>query len=120
MTLTDPYPPELDDIEVIVPGVVQAGPAPRDRVADALERIATALEQSVLERIQPVQNAPQRPAPGLAPLPPVATPGAPFDGCPIHQVPWKVVPAGVSKKTGKAYDSFRACSVSGCDQRPPR
>ena len=38
--------------------------------------------------------------------------------CPIHHEPWKVVPAGVSKKTGRPYDAFQACPVRGCDQRP--
>ena len=40
--------------------------------------------------------------------------------CPVHLVPWKTVPAGVSSKTGKPYNSFKACSVQGCVQRPPR
>ena len=39
-------------------------------------------------------------------------------GCPVHRVPWKLVPAGVSKKTGKPYAEFRACPERGCDQRP--
>jgi len=39
--------------------------------------------------------------------------------CPTHDVPWKVVPAGVSR-AGKPYDAFRACPVRGCDERPPR
>ena len=39
-------------------------------------------------------------------------------GCPVHRVPWKTVPAGVSKKTGRKYDAFLACPERGCDQRP--
>ena len=39
--------------------------------------------------------------------------------CDIHNFEWKVVPAGVSRKTGKPYASFRVCSVEGCTQRPP-
>jgi hypothetical protein len=38
--------------------------------------------------------------------------------CPEHGSR-KVVPAGTSKKTGKAYKSFVACAESGCDQKPP-
>ena len=38
--------------------------------------------------------------------------------CPLHNVPWKTVPAGVSKKTGKAYEEFRACPTAGCNERP--
>jgi hypothetical protein len=40
-------------------------------------------------------------------------------GCPVHRVPWRNVPAGISKKTGRAYQAFLACGVPGCDERPP-
>ena len=40
-------------------------------------------------------------------------------GCPVHRVPWRTVPAGVSKKTGRSYAAFVACSEPGCDERPP-
>lgn len=40
------------------------------------------------------------------------------DLCPVHHVPWKSVPGGISKKNGKPYDAFRACPERGCDQRP--
>ena len=39
--------------------------------------------------------------------------------CPIHHGS-KVVPAGVSKKSGKPYQAFIVCSEQGCDQKPPR
>lgn len=46
-------------------------------------------------------------------------PPAPNDGgCPIHDVDWKLVPAGVSKKTNKRYNAFWACPVRGCDEKP--
>lgn len=50
-----------------------------------------------------------------------AEPFAPFPRwqCPIHHGS-KVVPAGVSKKTGKPYQAFVVCSEPGCDQKPPR
>ena len=38
--------------------------------------------------------------------------------CPIHDAPWKLVPAGFSQRTNKSYNAFYACSVRGCDQRP--
>lgn len=38
--------------------------------------------------------------------------------CPDHNVPWKTVPAGVSRSTGKAYGAFLACPVQGCKRRP--
>lgn len=34
--------------------------------------------------------------------------------CPEHGVQAKLVPAGVSKKTGKAYTEFWACPEPGC------
>ena len=69
----------------------------------------------------------------LIPLPPEAIPvqgdpapfrapqprAAPFVAmCPTHHEPWKLVPEGVSKKTGRPYSAFYACPVRGCDQRP--
>jgi hypothetical protein len=44
--------------------------------------------------------------------------GAALGACPIHRLPWRTVPAGVSKKTGRAYAAFACCPEPGCDQRP--
>lgn len=110
MTVADPYPETLAELDELPVGSASVSDA--DRIVRALNRIAVALEA------RPVQNAPRAP---LAALPPVQTVPVQNGGvCPIHNVPWKVVPAGVSKKTGKEYAAFQACSVSGCDQRPPR
>ena len=38
--------------------------------------------------------------------------------CPVHRVPWRLVPAGISKRTGRSYAEFRACPEAGCDQKP--
>lgn len=38
--------------------------------------------------------------------------------CPIHN-DVKVVPGGVSKRTGRQYAAFYACPVPGCDQKGP-
>lgn len=38
--------------------------------------------------------------------------------CPVHNVPFKLVPAGVSKKTGRPYGAFYACPERGCQQKP--
>ena len=69
----------------------------------------------------------------LVPLPPEPTPVGPFRTiarqqdqaraagtivCPVHSEPWKLVPAGVSKSSGRPYDAFRACPVKGCRERP--
>jgi hypothetical protein len=55
----------------------------------------------------------QRAAPSAGPFP---KPGS--DVCPEHNEPWKHVPAGVSKKTGKSYNAFWACPEMGCNARP--
>ena len=117
--LADPYPPSLEEVDA---PINPSREAQKNREIATLNRIAQALEQIALAILdngsQPVQNAPGA---ALAALPPVQT-AAPQAGgvCPIHATPWKVVPAGISKKTGNAYEAFRACSVQGCDQRPPR
>lgn len=40
--------------------------------------------------------------------------------CPQCGSPIKTVPAGVSKKTGKAYQAFQACSNRDCTWKPER
>jgi hypothetical protein len=45
--------------------------------------------------------------------------GSAAGSCPVHRVPWKTVPAGISKKTGRPYAAFLACPEPGCDERPP-
>lgn len=113
-----------------------------DRTVAALERIATALEQMALDRGALVVEHVMGNLTGEPPLPtppadlPPTTPTAPlsqtvalppvqpfqFTGpsasCPVHRVPWKTVPAGTSKKTGKPYGAFLVCSVQGCEERP--
>lgn len=104
--MNDPYPADLDAIDFV--------PNSQDPLVRAVNRLAAALEQNTLAILD---NRPQQPAaPRLAALPPVQS----VSVCPIHNAPWKTVPAGISKKTGKPYDAFQACSVSGCDQRPAR
>jgi hypothetical protein len=116
MTIADPYPESLVELEV---DPITANPdAVTNRLTTAINRLAQAIEQEALARLHPVVVAS---TPTLAALPPVQ--GVPVaqstaDVCPIHNTPWKVVPAGVSKKTGNAYQAFRACSTQGCDQRP--
>lgn len=111
--MNDPYPTDLAAIDEQVLGFA---PNSADPAVRALNRIATALEQIALNQMDHPQT-PQRPQ--LAALPPVQTKGY-GGGCPIHNQSWKIVPAGISKKTGNAYDAFQACPVKGCDQRPPR
>ena len=40
--------------------------------------------------------------------------------CPQCNSPIKTVPAGVSKTTGRPYQSFQACSNRECSWKPPR
>lgn len=44
--------------------------------------------------------------------------GQPGWVCPLHDDS-KVVPAGISKRTGRQYNAFYACPVAGCDQKGP-
>lgn len=39
--------------------------------------------------------------------------------CPVHGTS-KVIPAGVSKKTGRPYEAFTACGETGCNEKPAR
>ena len=128
MTIADPYPKELSSLDDIpfTPIDHTLEPISEVPLIAAVNRVAAALEQIALAILdkpsQPAQNAPQRPPAALAALPPVQAQQPAPNGsvCPIHNAPWKTVPAGVSKKTGKPYDAFQACSIAGCDQRPPR
>ena len=43
---------------------------------------------------------------------------AEYGTCPDHQVAWKFVPAGTSKKTGKPYNAFYSCPQMGCNEKP--
>jgi predicted RNA-binding Zn-ribbon protein involved in translation (DUF1610 family) len=49
-------------------------------------------------------------------VPPLAT-GTPWT-CPTHRQS-KIVPAGISKKSGRPYGSFAACPVEGCGEKGP-
>jgi hypothetical protein len=82
----------------------------QDPLVQAINRLATAIERATTLTPQP---------PTLAPLPPVLSVNPVSAGnCSVHRIPWKIVPAGISKKTNKPYDAFLACPERGCDQRP--
>lgn len=107
-----------------------------DANTKALQRLATAVEQLTLtlldkgippqlaattaptfrENIQAVAG----PIAGLAPLPAISVNPVGAGTCPVHRVPWKMVPAGISKKNNRPYNAFLACPERGCDQRPPQ
>jgi len=38
--------------------------------------------------------------------------------CPVHNLEFRLVPAGVSKKTGNPYNAFYACPERGCREKP--
>lgn len=48
---------------------------------------------------------------------PTASPTGPWQ-CPLHGRS-KIVPAGVSKKSGKPYQSFAACDIADCTEKQP-
>lgn len=89
--------------------------APEAPMIRAINRLAQAIEQATLAKLD---AAPTNAA--LAQLPPVrlAESTALNSVCPTHNEAWKLVPAGISKKTGNPYEAFRACPIRGCDQRP--
>lgn len=81
-------------------------------MAHHLTQLAQLLLEHVTEAPQTVQAAPQavqvvRPASQAPWL------------CPEHGTA-KVVPAGVSRKTGVPYDSFTVCGEYGCNRKPGR
>ena len=98
------------------------------------ERIAVALEQIALELVvlnslyKHIANEPT-PQSSFTPQGPIAAPirvtpegtFAPLDTwvCPVHGGR-KVVPAGVSARTGQPYNAFVACAERGCNEKPPR
>jgi hypothetical protein len=80
-------------------------------IVNLLERVVLAVEQISLE-----MDAPEVSARGVSGSP-AAGQGAAGWVCPIHGHS-KVVAAGVSARTGKAYSSFIACATPFCPQRP--
>ena len=38
--------------------------------------------------------------------------------CSIHDVEFRLVPAGVARRTGKPYPAFWVCEVEGCKEKP--
>ena len=57
-------------------------------------------------------------APRPLPVGTMAPDGRNGSGCPVHRAPWRTVPGGISKRSGRAYAAFLACPAPGCDQRP--
>lgn len=53
------------------------------------------------------------------PFVPLPDPPYPGGGCPYHG-DWRMVKAGTSKKTGKQFNSFWACSDFDCNEKPGR
>lgn len=85
--------------------------AQEDALVRAINRLAAAIEGT----------AARAQAPALAPLPPVQNLSVnPLNAgvCPVHRLPWKMVPAGISRRTRQPYEAFLACPERGCDQRP--
>lgn len=92
-----------------------SGKPANDELILVLQRIAEALERIATQHAQPQEGAHS-----LAVLPAVQSvpPASRATGCPVHGVPWRTVPAGVSRRTGRAYAAFMVCSVPDCQERP--
>jgi hypothetical protein len=45
-------------------------------------------------------------------------PPQPDGYCEVHDMDWKLVPAGVSRRTGNRYNAFWACPENGCTEKP--
>lgn len=115
----------------------------KDAVSDAFKRCAAMAgvarylyDKTATEAPAARPQAPQRPVPARTST---AVPDDPygdeldFDGavaaapkaeptgwvCRIHGTS-KVVPAGVSSRTGKPYDAFLSCTERDCNEKPPR
>ena len=130
-----PYDPVQHQIEVL------------ERIATALEQMALGRmgRSAILVERDELIHGPSYPEPPLPTPPPellaaqaalvtkynpaesstVALPPVqpfqftgPSAFCPVHRVPWKTVPAGVSKRTGAPYESFLACPERGCNEKP--
>jgi len=68
-----------------------------------------------LAAVRPQQSGPPFTFTGQ-PTPP-AEPAGPWR-CPVHGS-GKLVPAGISKKSGKPYGAFLACTDRDCTEKPP-
>jgi hypothetical protein len=40
--------------------------------------------------------------------------------CPVHGAAAKLVPAGISRSSGRPYNAFMTCPAPFCPERPPR
>jgi hypothetical protein len=40
--------------------------------------------------------------------------------CQVHGTDWKLIPAGVSKRTGNRYNAFYTCPAKDCNEKPSR
>lgn len=100
------------------------------------ERLCIALEQIAAELVEanakgtvpePIKAALTVEPPRLVPYSGNGQPFPPIGGglppapwvCPVHGTN-KVVPAGISQRTGKPYEAFMACGERGCNEKPPR
>jgi hypothetical protein len=91
--------------------------------ARILNNLAGAAPQQVGPYAQP---EPYRAVqPGTVPYPSVVpdtrgtVPYSPW-ACPVHGTAAKLVPAGISRSSGRAYNAFMACSTPFCSEPPPR
>lgn len=87
-----------------------------DRDADPVPEVDAQLGQQQQAQVSPIKQQVQ--GNGAQQGQQMSMDGAPEWVCPIHD-DMKIVPAGISKRTGKAYTAFYACPVGGCDEKGP-
>jgi hypothetical protein len=100
-----------------------AGPIDADKAAEKLETVAVGralafMGIGVLESVasaDEIQNYEQRKSIPPRPVDRVVTKDSgDLPSCPKCGGNFKLVPAGVSKKSGKKYDAFYSCTTQGC------
>ena len=91
------------------------------RIAVALEQLALDLADVTRRMSYEAVRAEVQPTP-VREVPQTAqAPSFPPIGwtCPVHGGN-RIVPAGISGKTGRPYAAFMVCAATSCEERPPR
>lgn len=138
--------PNPDDYVEADPGQIdERGPIVEQELIEVLQRIAQALTglnikaERIVQHIEaqnprpanmavPVQTVPwqvpsaqaQFPTEPAAPPSQAATLAAQAWRCPTHGTGARLIPAGTSKTSGKAYPAFYVCQIANCKEKPPR
>ena len=105
-------------IHIDVPDGAQVATTPRISLGDEHDDYPTVFVPPFADELIPLPDGAQALPQDVQPFRGAAHAPAASSICPVHREPWKLVPAGVSKASGKAYTAFLACPVRGCTSRP--